>query len=155
MRQVFEDRAAARTLGEHARADLADRLSPERTGAVLAQHIARIREHAMTARRTPMSMRGPVSRAESFVRIGPENSWDNASGRGGRYFRTFLQRLLKPYTIRQREFETAVVEALKDSLHAEVDLRAQLDGMEAMLQELLARTSGETIDAPSPHELVN
>jgi glycosyltransferase involved in cell wall biosynthesis len=139
MRQAFDDPAGAQELGERARKDVLTRMSPERTGEFISDRINWIREHAMSMKRTPLSMRGPVSRAESFVRTGPENSWDNASGRGGRFFRNFLQRLLKPYTIRQREFETAVVEALQDSLHAEVDLRAQLDGIETKLDALLAR----------------
>lgn len=137
MRELFDDPVAARELGERARTDVLERMSPQRTGTFIADRLSWIREHAMTAKRTPLTMRGPVSRAESFVRIGPENSWDNDSGRGGRYFRRFVQRLLKPYTVRQREFETAVVEALQDSLHAEVDLRAQLDGIERTLDRLV------------------
>jgi len=54
-------------------------------------------------------------------------------------FRKALRRVLKPYTVRQREFETSVVEALQDALYSEVDIRSRLFAIEENLEEILRR----------------
>jgi glycosyltransferase involved in cell wall biosynthesis len=110
MRHVFEHQDEARERGERGRVDVADRMSAARAGEFISGRIANIREHDMRERK-PITLRGPVARAESFVRVGPENSWDQRGGRAGRMFRNVLRRVLRPYTVRQREFESAVVEA--------------------------------------------
>lgn len=146
MRYVHEHPTEAAERAERGRSDVLDRMSAERAGAFIAERVANVREHVMTER-TPISVRGPVARAEAFVRIGPENGWDNSGGRFGRMFRNTLRRVLRPYTVRQREFESAVVEALQDSVYSDVELRAQLDHIESMLTALLERTGDTPGDA--------
>src|SRR4051812_42552573 len=57
-----------------------------------------------------------VARARRFLAVGPSLSWTAPSGRFGGlgvWARRALQRLLRPYTVRQREWESLVVDALR------------------------------------------
>ena len=58
----------------------------------------------------------PVERAARFLAVGPSLSWNAPSGRFGRlglFARRALLRLLRPYLVRQREWESLVVEQLR------------------------------------------
>jgi hypothetical protein len=74
------------------------------------------------------------SRAAEFLAFGPSLAWD-ARSRGfiGRSYRRVLQRLLRPYTMRQRELETQLVHGLEDLERS----RDRLDSTVRELQERL------------------
>jgi glycosyltransferase involved in cell wall biosynthesis len=98
-----------------------------------------------------------VARARRFLAVGPSLSWSAPSGRFGRFgvwARQALQRLLRPYTVRQREWESLVVDSMReqaeriDRLEATVEqLAASLDGREA---ELAARRRGHESEEANP-----
>jgi FkbM family methyltransferase len=62
--------------------------------------------------------RSAIARAERLLHSGPTNSWDTPSRFGllGNVLRRLLRRVLRPYEVRQREFESALFAAV-----AEVD----------------------------------
>jgi glycosyltransferase involved in cell wall biosynthesis len=90
-----------------------------------------------------------VARARRFLAVGPSLSWTAPSGRFGRlgvWARKALLRLLRPYTVRQREWESLVVDSMREQaerierLEATVErLTSSLDGRDT---ELAARRRG-------------
>ena len=88
----------------------------------------------------------PAELAEQFLIRGPSVPWDVPSARLGPlgvYARKFLHRFLRPYLLRQREWESAVVDALRQGeviaeRHAQrlrelLELRERFDQLEAQL----------------------
>jgi 2-polyprenyl-3-methyl-5-hydroxy-6-metoxy-1,4-benzoquinol methylase len=96
-----------------------------------------------------------LERANAWLEKGPENPW-NAPSRlrgAGIFYRRGLRRLLRPYEIRQREFERAVVQALSEQAamlgelardrrrtealeHDAHELRTRLGEVDAMLRHV-------------------
>jgi hypothetical protein len=82
----------------------------------------------------------PGSRAAEFLAFGPSLGWD-ASSRGfvGRWYRALLRRLLRPYTMRQRELETQLVHGIEDLERARDGLYESVRKLEERLRELERR----------------
>jgi glycosyltransferase involved in cell wall biosynthesis/SAM-dependent methyltransferase len=118
MLRVFEERNEAEERGRRARAHVTNVLSVERTAAFLEarldqNHAAR----AAAARAAEESIRpSGVVRAARYLSEGPENPIRAPSRLGpiGRFTRRALYRVLRPYTVRHAEFETAVVDGLEE-----------------------------------------
>jgi glycosyltransferase involved in cell wall biosynthesis len=112
MRRVVEQPDEARARAERGRSTIADRHALERTAEFLDQRVpllyVRGHERGLVAK--------PSARAAEFIVRGPRASWTQPSrlGRLGLAYRRLLLRLLRPYTARQREFEHAVVDGLRE-----------------------------------------
>jgi glycosyltransferase involved in cell wall biosynthesis/SAM-dependent methyltransferase len=110
MREVVENPDGARERAERGRATIEKDFSVERAAAFLRERLEEI--HAGAAKRT--GPRTNAERAARFVSTGPSVRWSAHSRFGplGRAWRAILERALRPYTARQREFESAVANAL-------------------------------------------
>ena len=90
-----------------------------------------------------------VERAARFLALGPSLSWTAPSGRFGRLgvlARRALMRILKPYLVRHREWESLVVEALR---RQEAQAKAQaerIEELEASVNRLGAEVSREPLE---------
>jgi glycosyltransferase involved in cell wall biosynthesis/SAM-dependent methyltransferase len=76
-----------------------------------------------------------------YLDAGPRNAW-TAGGRAGAFSRRLLQRLLRPYLVRNREFEEAIVEtidriaAFSGAQAGDAAVPQRLDGLESYRREL-------------------
>ncbi len=149
MREVFEHREEAAAKARRARLDILEKHSPERAGAFMTRRLNEIRaEQQETAGQSePQPEDAPpppdgLQRAVRWLASGPSNPWDAPSGllAGGRIARRVLRRALRPYESRQREFEIAVVEALKEDHHRVVVL-------ESLLAERRGPSAGDSASA--------
>ena len=133
MRHVFDNPAEARERGARGKAAVEDRQSLARAAEFLGDRIPQLERLRLErdARETP------GSRAAEFLAFGPSLSWDS-SGRGfvGRAYRKLLRRLLRPYTMRQRELETQLVHGLEDLERSRDRLDATVRKLEERLREL-------------------
>jgi glycosyltransferase involved in cell wall biosynthesis len=137
MREVFEAPEEALRRAVRGRDTVLRRQSNQRTAAFLRDrllHVARIERE----RRRSHS---PARRATAFLQAGPTTGWQAPSRFGalGRAYRALLQRLLRPYVVRQREFERAVASGLEQ---AETVARHHRDEL-ARLQRALAALERE------------
>ena len=114
MRRVVEEPGEARERGEAGRRTILDHHSLDQTAEFAGR---RLRE---VAGRKPQRAvaETPAELAEQFLVRGPSIPWDIPSsrlGRAGVPARRLLRRVLGPYLLRQREWESAVVNALRQS----------------------------------------
>ena len=118
MRHVYEQQAEAAERGRLAREYVAKHLSPARTAAFLGDRLDavwQLREDASFAPQTTNSS-SATERAAHYLSEGPSIPITGASRFGfvGRLARRVVYRLLRPYTVRHAEFDSAIVEALAD-----------------------------------------
>jgi glycosyltransferase involved in cell wall biosynthesis len=141
MRRVVEHPDEARERGRRGRETILDRHSLDRTAAFVSERLADIK------RRPPKERgeRSTVERAARFLAIGPSLSWTAPSGRFGRFgvlARRVLLRVLRPFLVRQREWESLVVDALRQGQHLALEQRKQIERLDALaggLQQSLDR----------------
>jgi 2-polyprenyl-3-methyl-5-hydroxy-6-metoxy-1,4-benzoquinol methylase len=140
MRYVYENPEEAEARGRLAREYMRERHSTKRTAAFIADRIATIRETTTLATTTatpdiaahadpsPPS-RDALDRAERYITQGPENPLDAPSRLGaiGRFYRRILFRLLRPYAVRQRELEVAVIESIQEARADAEEARADAE----------------------------
>ena len=119
MRQIVEQPDEARARAARGRATIERDFSLERAASFLEQRLTEIgaRPRQRRERRTH------AERAAAFVSTGPSVKWSAPSRLGilGLSWRWLLLRALRPYTTRQREFESSVAHALvelEDLLYA-------------------------------------
>jgi glycosyltransferase involved in cell wall biosynthesis/2-polyprenyl-3-methyl-5-hydroxy-6-metoxy-1,4-benzoquinol methylase len=143
MRRIVESADDASRRAEAGRRTIAEQHSVARLGEFAG---ARLREVA-GRETTRGSGDTPAELAERFLIHGPSVPWDVPSarlGRAGIWARAALRRVLRPYLLRQREWESAVVDALRQGeriqeeqwrrLHAELEtLRERFDEQERQL----------------------
>lgn len=130
MRQAYEAPEAAREVGRRGREIVTTRQSLEAAAGFLE---GRVPELAGLQRQAG-TRETAATRAAVFLAEGPSLSWDIESWAGpfGRLWRRILMRLLRPYTLRQRELETLLVNGL-DELERSRD---RLEDATRALQEL-------------------
>jgi glycosyltransferase involved in cell wall biosynthesis len=144
LRHVVEQPDEALERGRRGKAAVEERQSLERAAAFLGDRIPQFDRllQERQARETP------GSRAAEFLAFGPSLAWDASSrGRVGRWYRKLLRRLLRPYTLRQRELETQLVHGLEDLERSRDALTDAVRRLEERLRELDAsgeRRSGGT-----------
>jgi glycosyltransferase involved in cell wall biosynthesis len=135
MRHVVDNPDEARQRGARGKAAVEERQSPERAAKFLGDRVPQFERLHLErdARETP------GSRAAEFLAFGPSLAWD-ASSRWiiGRAYRALLQRLLRPYTMRQRELETQLVHGLEDLERS----RDRLEDAQRKLEERLRELEG-------------
>jgi glycosyltransferase involved in cell wall biosynthesis/SAM-dependent methyltransferase len=138
MRRVGTNAAEARTRGERGRETLRREHSIGRTAEFARQRLAEV------AGRTTDRGSGetPAQIAERFLVRGPSIRWDVRSARLGPlgfHARALLRRVLRPYLLRQREWESAVVDALRQSEAIAEEQSRRADALAAKLDELRLR----------------
>ena len=138
MRTVFDHPAEARARGLRGQQTIRERHSIEQTAAFLAERIPAV-EHLRRVR-VEDEARTPAQGAKQFLVQGPSLPWDVPSPRFGRlgvFARRLLLRLLRPYLVRQREWETLVADALLEAELMNRQHRERIEKLEALLEEAL------------------
>jgi glycosyltransferase involved in cell wall biosynthesis len=136
MRHVVENPEEARERGRRGKAAVEEHQSLERASQFLADRLPQLER--LLAERHARETAG--SRAAEFLAYGPSLAWDAQSkGFVGGLYRRLLQRLLRPYTIRQRELETQLVAGIEDLERSRDGLDASMRRVEEHLRELERR----------------
>jgi glycosyltransferase involved in cell wall biosynthesis len=142
MRRVFEHPDEAAERGRRGRETILQRHSLDRLAAFLAERLDEIDRLP----RRELKVDAPVERAARFLAVGPSLSWSAASGRFGRFgvrARRLLLRLLRPYLVRQREWEYLIVEQLRQD-RATLERQAErIEELESTIEELRSRSEAE------------
>jgi glycosyltransferase involved in cell wall biosynthesis len=111
LRHVVEKPHESRERGLRGKAAVEERQSLERAAEFLGDRIPQF-DRLLQER---LARETPGSRAAEFLAFGPSLAWDARSrGPVGRWYRSVLRRLLRPYSMRQRELETQLVHGLED-----------------------------------------
>jgi len=145
MRRVVEQRDEAKERGRRGREMIHAEHSLERTAEFVRTRVAEIGALSPKEGRRDSD----VERAARFLALGPSLSWTAPSGRFGRLgvlARRALMRILKPYLVRHREWESLVVEALR---RQEAQAKAQaerIEELEASVNRLGAEVSREPLE---------
>ena len=145
MRQVVEQPDEAKERGRRGRVTIETAHSLERTAQFVLDRVVEI------AALSPKEGRpdSDVERAARFLALGPSLSWTAPSGHFGRLgvlARRALMRVLRPYLVRHREWESLVVEALR---RQSADAKAQaerIEELEASVHQLSAELNREPLE---------
>jgi glycosyltransferase involved in cell wall biosynthesis len=168
MRHVYENPEEARKKGAMGKMRIRKEHSPQRTAEFIGERLETIErpdQYGPSGESESSREQGlpGFDVAEQYVDSGPEGMLADASphGRLGEVARTTLFRLLRPYTVRHREFERAVLTALSsldakiDDLHEELlerdaevferieRLERRLRAFEAVTDRAIARLTGK------------
>jgi glycosyltransferase involved in cell wall biosynthesis/SAM-dependent methyltransferase len=165
MRHVFENQGEARELGLRAEEDMRVRHSPKQTADFVASRLKEVRLHrnkVLSSTPNPEtasdSAGQAISRAAAYLERGPTVPWNAPSRLGpvGRSLRLLVRRVLRPYTIRQGEFEAAVVEAvaaqertldaLRDIIRSAGEDRDAAPELAAAVEQRLAATQRRQLE---------
>jgi glycosyltransferase involved in cell wall biosynthesis/SAM-dependent methyltransferase len=143
LRHVYENQAEAEEIGRRGRAEILSDRSIENASGFIRKRLDEISEQRR--RVPPVSGAEPVPESASeiehawrFLSDGPEVPLraESRFGFAGVLGRRILYRLLRPYMFRQREWEVAVVKALR-----QVEAKAHAEAQEAAAAERrLAKT---------------
>jgi glycosyltransferase involved in cell wall biosynthesis len=111
MRHVFEQRGEAAARAERGRQTIEANHSIAAAADFLTTRLRDLEDL-----RVSRTVKGPTRNATDYLARGPELSWEarGRTGRVGVWLRKLLRRGLRPYTERHREFEHAVVDALRE-----------------------------------------
>jgi glycosyltransferase involved in cell wall biosynthesis len=129
MRRVIDHPDEAAERGRRGRETILARQSLDRLADFVATRVAEI--DAMPPRERKREL--PVERAARFLAVGPSLSWTAPSGRFGRLgvlARRALFRVLRPYLVRQREWESLVVEQLRENAKTISELTQRVEELE-------------------------
>ena len=139
MRHVVEQPDEARERGLRGKAAVEERQSLARAAAFLGERIPQF--DRLLQERLALETPGPVLRNSSpSGRASPGTPTHR--GPAGRWYRTLLRRLLRPYTMRQRELETQLVHGLEDLERSRDALTDAVRQLEERLRELDRRGDG-------------
>jgi glycosyltransferase involved in cell wall biosynthesis len=151
MRRVVDQPDDARERGRRGRETIEAQQTLNRMAEFIRSRIAEIEA-------LPKDLRhdSDIERAARFLALGPSLSWTAPSGRFGNvgvFARRALMRVLRPYLVRHREWESLVVEALRRLESAEREraerlerLEATIDALQLQLAELTNRLGAPTRD---------
>jgi glycosyltransferase involved in cell wall biosynthesis len=129
MRRVVEQPDEAAERGRRGRETILRRQSLDRLADFVAARLAAIEATPRLERKSEL----PVERAARFLAVGPSLSWTAPSGSFGRVgvlARRALVRLLRPYLVRQREWESLVIEQLRDNAKTIGELTRRVEELE-------------------------
>jgi glycosyltransferase involved in cell wall biosynthesis len=133
MRHVVDQPDEARERGLRGKASVEERQSIEQAARFLADRVPQF-ERLLVERQARET---PGSRAAEVLAFGPSLAWDaHSRGFAGRWYRKLLRRLLRPYTMRQRELETQLVHGIEDLERSRDRLDASMRRVEERLREL-------------------
>ena len=129
MRRVVKQPDEAAERGRRGRETILRHHSLDRMADFVAARVAAIEATPRLERKSEL----PVERAARFLAVGPSLSWTAPSGRFGRVgvlARRALLRLLRPYLVRQREWESLVIEQLRDNAKTIAELTGRVEELE-------------------------
>jgi hypothetical protein len=129
MRHVVEHPDEAHERGRRGREAIVRNHSLDATGRFVADRVAAIARLPAKEQR----LESPVERAARYLAVGPSVSWDLPSGHFGGlgvFVRKLLLRVLRPYLVRHREWESLVVEQLRANERTISELTQRLDALE-------------------------
>jgi glycosyltransferase involved in cell wall biosynthesis len=141
MRRVVDHPDEGAERGRRGREMILRRNSLDRLADFVSARTAAI--EGMPARERKSEL--PVERAARFLAVGPSLSWTAPSGRFGSvgvFARRALLRMLRPYLVRQREWESLVVEQLRENAKTISELTERIEELE--------RAESTEIDAAIP-----
>jgi glycosyltransferase involved in cell wall biosynthesis len=141
MRHVYENQDEARERGERGRQTILTQHSLDQTAAFLRDRLGQVERLCDERNIVPTA----GMRARSFLVSGPSLSWEQPTRRFGRLgvaWRRLLLRLLRPYLVRQREWETHVTGGLQELEAAARFTRDRIDQLERRLAELERMADG-------------
>ena len=152
MRRVVENVDEANERGRRGRETISAQHSLDRTGEFLSARVEAIaglppKEHHEES---------PAQRAARYLAVGPSLSWSAPSGRVGGLGtipRKLLLRVLRPYLVRHREWESLVVEQLREQERTVAEQARRLEELELAnrrLQGRLEELEGEPRVARAP-----
>jgi glycosyltransferase involved in cell wall biosynthesis/2-polyprenyl-3-methyl-5-hydroxy-6-metoxy-1,4-benzoquinol methylase len=147
MRRVLENTTEATERGRLGQETIASRHSLTRTGEFLRGRLSEVAGRK-TTRTVPQTATG---RARRFLASGPTLDWNLPSPRYGRlgpFARHALLRVLRPYLVRQREWEALVVDALTHFEEVEQERVRALERELAETQDRLERLVGQLYAQP-------
>jgi glycosyltransferase involved in cell wall biosynthesis len=138
MRQVVKQPEEARERGNRGRHTIQTEHSLEATTAFLAERMPEV--EALWSKQR--GVKSPTRHAADYLVRGPHLSWSQPTklGRPGIWMRKLLLRFLRPYLVRHREFEHAVVDALRELELWRVQEQMRGERLEAMSRALQERT---------------
>jgi glycosyltransferase involved in cell wall biosynthesis/SAM-dependent methyltransferase len=151
MRRVYESPDEARQRGERGRTEIRENRSVERAAEFIRsrlQEIEQLREDPPIAPvpvDLPTAPASEIDHAWTFLAEGPSLPLRSPSrfGRFGIFARRILFRVLRPYMIRQREWEVAVVNALRQvDERAEALSTTKADDAKQRSTDLVTRATG-------------
>jgi glycosyltransferase involved in cell wall biosynthesis len=131
MRRVLDQPAEASERAARGRERILRQHSLDRLADFISARVTAIDRLPARARKSEL----PVERAARFLAVGPSLSWTAPSGRFGRvgvFARRALLRLLRPYLVRQREWESLVVEQLREHTQTIADLDRRIEELEGV-----------------------
>jgi glycosyltransferase involved in cell wall biosynthesis len=129
MRRVVANPEEAQERGRRGRETIVRNHSLDATARFVAERAAAIAR--LPAKE--LRLESPVERAARYIAVGPSVSWDVPSGHFGGlgvFARKLLLRVLRPYLVRHREWESLVVEQLRANERTISELTKRLDGLE-------------------------
>lgn len=155
LRRVHDDPAAARALGDRARAEILESFSLERTARFISDRLDDLRTRPTRTARTPTrDARLAILRATEELERGvaaslrqPRRRWSPAG-----LVRRLLVRALWPYLVDQQRAYAAVVDTLVLLQRSLDDLEERLDQLDESAppeREMTIPTEVETEDSPS------
>jgi glycosyltransferase involved in cell wall biosynthesis/2-polyprenyl-3-methyl-5-hydroxy-6-metoxy-1,4-benzoquinol methylase len=164
MRFVYESPDEARRKGEQARLEIRENRSVERAAGFVKSRFHEIEElrEQPAATHIPeapaLSTSPEIEHAHAFLSEGPSVPLRSPSrfGAFGVLARRLLFRVLRPYMIRQREWEVAVVEALRQvEEEARAHARARAHEAEQHSTDLVTKATGSLERTLRTHERVH
>ena len=141
MRLVFDDRDAARAVGERAQRSILEDHGTAPTAAFLRRRLAAIEEMEKVMPDAPeQDEPSAVARAQAWMTTGMEESWEQQPrlGSAGIQARRAMLRAIQPYTRRQAELDRMLVDAAVEAQAEARELRARFSSLEDELQRLRA-----------------
>ncbi len=151
MREAVERPDQMARLGERARADVLERFSLERTGAFIAEQVARIhRQRAGGQAAPPPAPEAPVARVARWVSQGPSIPWDAPASRPRVLARRGLLRMMGLYLRRRAEFDIALVQSDEEAALRLYRLGERIERAERRLWTPRAGTASASRRACSP-----
>jgi glycosyltransferase involved in cell wall biosynthesis len=135
MREVVENPREAAGRAQRGRETIERNHSLDRLADFVGSRVAAIEKLPPRQPETEL----PYERAARFLAVGPSLSWTVPGGRFGWlgvFARRLLLRLLRPYLVRQREWESLVVEQLRVDQQRIREQAERIEHLETAVEEL-------------------
>jgi len=129
MRRVVEHPGEAAERARRGREAILRNHSLDHLAEFVSDRVAAIERAPRRERKSEL----PVERAARYLAVGPSLSWTAPSGRFGRLgvlARRALLRVLRPYPVRQRAWESLIVEQLRDNEKPIAELTERVSELE-------------------------
>ena len=153
MRRVYEQQDEARERGGRARDEMRALRGLDQTASFVSRRLEEIRRTGAAQEEAPArpTETRPLERAADYLASGPRNPLSGPSRIPvGRFARRLLFRVLRPYIVRHRELDEAVVGALHE---IDAELRASRGEQALLIQRLDAVESGSREAAATLEQL--